>query len=380
MTRLGDAIDRLTEWHVARVLPLWARAAQDAAGGFYESLDFDGRPIAGQTRRVRVQSRQIHTFTDAARRGWLPDGDAIAAKGFARLVETACHDGGARGCVHRIDDGGAVIDDKRDLYDQAFLLLACAARIGAGDRAALPLATATLSFLDRDLASPFGGYREDDRGTLPRRQNPHMHLIEALMALHAASGDPAFLARARAIDVLFETRFLSRNDGVLREFFTDDWTLDAVRGDIVEPGHMAEWVFLLWRFESLSGEDRARARRTLFDRACSSIPADDRPFLPNTAIAGAAPTRGARRLWCQSEFLRAALAMATAGVSGAEPLAADIIDALFETYFDQPTPGLWCDEYDAKGAPVARDVPASILYHIHEAVCCAVDSRDRVAA
>jgi mannose-6-phosphate isomerase len=374
MNRLAAAIDMLKDWYVGAALPLWARVAADARGAFHESLDFGGRPIVGQPRRVRVQCRQIHTFANAARRGWLVEGERIAAKGFGRLVETACPEGGARGCVHLIDDDGGVIDTTRDLYDQAFLLLACAARIGtADDSAARDLSARTQDFLDRELASNAGGYFEDDRRKTPRRQNPHMHLFEATMALHAATGDVLWLDRARELERLFNTRFLDRGRGVLREFFADDWT--PAIGDRLEPGHMAEWCFLLDRFAALAGEDRARTRDVLYKGAVSFR---DGPFLPNRAALGAQGS-GARRLWPQTELLRASLIAARDGDQAAGSRAADLIDALFASYLDQPAPGLWCDEYDADGAAVAKDVPASILYHLHEAVCCAADCRDKLS-
>lgn len=379
MTRLNAQIDRLEDWYVTKALPLWARAGVDPSGGFYESLDFGGRPIAGQKRRVRVQSRQVHTFTDAARRGWLAGGEAIAARGFQRLVETACPDRGARGCVHMIDDAGAVIDQKRDLYDQAFLLLASAARLAAGDTGARAIAERTVAFLDSELASPHGGFLEDDRASLPRRQNPHMHLFEAMMALYSASGDPAYLARARSIESLFNSRFLDRNSNVLREFFAEDWSVDAKTGERIQPGHMMEWVFLLDRFEALSGEDRSDDKRLLFAAASAMIANGDAPFLPNSLLCGAAVSRGARRLWPQTEALRAALVMARDGDMAAADYAATLIDALFSSYLDQETPGLWRDEFDAGGRLIAKDVPASILYHLHEAVCGAVECRHKIA-
>ncbi|OFW99568.1 MAG: hypothetical protein A3E78_00240 [Alphaproteobacteria bacterium RIFCSPHIGHO2_12_FULL_63_12] len=379
MTRLAAAIDRLTRWYVGDALPLWAKRAADASGAFYESLDFSGAPLTGQPRRVRVQCRQIHTFTDAARRGWLPDGETIAAKGFARLFETSCPEGGARGGAHLVDDSGAIIDATRDLYDQAFLLLACAARLRAAkDSLARRLAERTLAFLDRELASPHGGFLENDRRQTPRRQNPHMHLFEATMALYEATGEAAHISRARALDQLFSARFLDRTQGVLREFFTDDWRLDPAKGETLEPGHMAEWIFLLDRFETLTGEDRSAEKR-LLERAVIAMAApEDAPFLPNRRTLGAAPARGARRLWPQTEALKAALVFARDGDRAAAVRAASIIDALFETYLDQPTPGLWMDEYDAAGRPVAGDVPASILYHLHEAVSCAAECRHRL--
>lgn len=375
MSRLAAAIDALTDWYVGLVLPLWARVGTDEFGAFYESLDFSGRPLTGQARRVRVQCRQVHTFTGAARRGWLSEGEAIAARAFRRLVETACPGDGARGCIHTLDDAGAVVSELRDLYDQAFLLLACASRVdAANDPIARGLADRTIAFLDRELASGHGGFLEDDERRTPRRQNPHMHLFEAFLALHAATRDDEWLSLARALERLFDARFFDREHGVLREFFNDDWTLDPEFGDRLEPGHMAEWRYLIDRFAALAGEDRARAKRLLYDGALKFA---DGPFLPNRARLGDAP-RGARRLWPQTEMLRASLLAARDGDGAAAVRALDLIDALFATYFNQPTLGLWCDEYDADGAPIAKDVPASILYHIHEAVCCAADCRDKV--
>lgn len=373
------AIDRLQDWHVHFALPLWARAGVDPNGGFYESLDFSGRSVRGP-RRVRVQSRQIHTFSDAAKRGWLPEGEKIAAAGFARLIESACPNEATRGCVHLIGDDGAILDAMRDLYDQAFLLLACASRLAAGAEGARKIAERTLRFIERELTSPHGGYEESDRGGEPRRQNPHMHLFEAAMALYSASRDPSHLSLARAIERLFASRFLDRNAGVLREFFADDWSLDPVKGDLIEPGHMMEWIYLLDRFEMLTGEDRSREKRLLYRSARAMIAPKDPPFLPNSVELGAAPARQSRRLWPQTESLRASLVMARNGDDAAREHAETMIAALFDTYLDAEPPGLWRDEYDAKGGVVAKAVPASILYHLHEAVSCAAESRHRLAS
>ena len=170
-------------------MPLWAARGYDKArGGFYETLDFSGAPVDGQPRRVRVQARQIHTFSHTALHGWRDGAEALAAEGFEYFLSRACPNGGARGCAHLLSDDGDIIDDRRDLYDQAFLLLACAARWRAArDRRALDLADRTIAFMDRELASPHGGWLESDRRETPRRQTPHMHLFEAFLALFGAT-------------------------------------------------------------------------------------------------------------------------------------------------------------------------------------------------
>lgn len=362
------AAKRLEDWFVAHALPLWAKAGVDAAGGFHESLDASGAPLRGR-RRVRVQCRQIHTFTEAAQRGWLPGGERIAQRGFTRLIETAVPNDGARGCIHTLNDDGGADQRLRDLYDQAFLLLACAARINAdGDPRALHVAQNTLAFLDRELASPHGGFRENDRGGHPRRQNPHMHLFEALLALARATGDASVLERARTVEALFRTKLFDNQAGVLREYFNDDWTpIDGV-SDRVEPGHMAEWVALLDRFERQTGEPRPALKTALYKAALDRRVPGSR-FLPNATSIGARPVRARRRLWPQTEMLRAAI------ILGETADAAALIDALFRSYLATPTQGLWIDEFDEAGAAVDAPTPASILYHLLETVSAAADAR-----
>ena len=371
--RFDAAIMTLKEWFIAHALPLWAAGGVDAKGGFYETLSLDGAGLPGR-RRVRVQCRQIHTFTEAALRGWHPAGEAIAARGFDRLLETAVPDGGARGCVHTLNEDGTVDQHLRDLYDQAFLLLACAARIKAAqDDHALAAARNTLAFLDREFASPHGGFRENDRGGHPRRQNPHMHLFEALLALHDATGDAEMLERAKAVEALFRAKLFDASAGVLREYFNDDWSLIDKVSDRLEPGHMAEWIALLDRFEKRSGEARDSLKTALYQGAERyRIPGG--PFLPNVAVLGAPPAPGRRRLWPQTELLRAALILRD------EAGAVSIIAALFGSYLAARPQGLWTDEFDENGEAVAAAVPASILYHLLEAVGAASDALQNRAA
>lgn len=371
--QLVAAIDRLEYWYTKHVLPLWARNNVAPDGLFYEALDVAGAGVTGRPRRVRVQARQIYTFSMAARQGWLAAGEQIARTAFARFEASCCPDGGERGCAHAIGDRSEIIDATRDLYDQAFLLLACAARIAAGDAKAAPLAYRTLRFLDDELASPHGGYLENDKGSLPRRQNPHMHLFEALLALYEATGNSEFLERAGTIDRLALTRFIDRNAGVVREFFTEDWSPDIAQGRLIEPGHTMEWAHLLKRYQTLTGEDRRAEVSLLYRSAKSFAVPGGNGFLPTSRSLDDPNALGRRRLWPQTEYLRAAFAVGGEGDDDAVRL----IDALFNSYFHHEVPGLWCDEFEADGAPVAADTPASMLYHIHEAVADAVRRRSR---
>ena len=55
---------------------------------------------------------------------------------------------------------------------------------------------ALLSFVDAHLRSPHGGVQEGLPASMPRRQNPQMHLFEVMIAAFDATHDPVFQNRA----------------------------------------------------------------------------------------------------------------------------------------------------------------------------------------
>lgn len=374
MNDLTPQLKRLSSWYRESVIPLWVSAAYDRKnGGFFEALDFDGAPLASLERRVRVQSRQIHTLTHFALHNWAPEAEAIAAKGFDDLLRFACPDNGESGCAHRLSPSNEVIDDKRDLYDQAFLLLACAARIKAGETRANQIADNVMAFVNHTLRSKAGGWLEDDCNTLPRRANPHMHLLEAYTALLRATGAKIWQEQANEIVSLFSTKFFDPKHGVLREFFDETLTLAAGNpGTIIEPGHMMEWAWLLRDFGTQTERPPLPETHILIKNGIELGTDETSIFLLNTRSTDNLVKTGPKRLWPQTEYLRVLLGYAQDHPDYANK-ANGLIEALFDNYFDTKTPGLWCDLLDENNQKAAKNVPASILYHLYETVRVAED-------
>ena len=184
---------------------------------------------------------------------------------------------GEAGFVHSLAPDGGIASAVRDTYAHAFALLGLAwyHRI-TGDAQVLKIVDETLAFLDRALASDRGGYIDAlPRPDALRRQNPHMHLFEAFIALHQATGDARFLARGAEIFGVFSTSFFQPSVGALTESLTED--LDPVpdaRGRISEPGHHYEWIWLLRYFQRASGRDvsASAARSTIMRTAMGGTP------------------------------------------------------------------------------------------------------------
>ncbi len=350
VTDLAPARNRVSAWLFDQALPLWADRGVDARGRFWEQLDFDGRPIRGLKRRTRVQARQIYVFCEGAALGW-DAGREVGRAGLDGLIASSRRDDGL--WVAATDDIGAVVDPTPDLYDLAFVLFALAAAHRVlGDPRARPLALETLAAINTRMAAPHGGWREALPARLPRRQNPHMHLLEAMLAWQATAPDPAFEAAARESLRLCRAHFLV--DGAIREYFTQDWAPDPETGHVVEPGHLEEWAWLLTRAEA-AGLATAEAAEGLHRRAVAQgLKAG---FLIREMDPEGAPIDAGRRLWAQTEGIRTALLFDPSA-------AAALVDGVFDSHLAAAVPGLWIDSYDADGRSHDAGVPASSLYHL----------------
>lgn len=358
--------DRIRNWLIEQALPLWSSAGFDVeGGGFVERLDLDGRPDNAAVKRVRVQARQIYVYSHAHILGLWSGGAELAMRAFDFVMRHARHPDGC--FAHLIDRRGTIVDPKRDTYDHAFILLAFAwlFRATNDEKVAQAIRETFHRFEAALLHSSGQGYREDDRDSLPRRQNPHMHLLEAFLALHDATGEARFLERANIILELFHTHFFDRRANVLREFFEVDWGLvRGERGRTIEPGHHYEWVWLLHRL--------AQAARTAPPSEIRSLAAfaDAHGCEPATGLAfdevwddGQAKT-ASKRSWPQTEALKAELALAEIAGEGITPKADRIVNNIFGYYLSQKVPGGWNDVVDATNLPSATHMPASTFYHV----------------
>ncbi len=360
------SIEALRVWLLQRALPLWLRHGVDRAGaGFHETLALDGYYCDAPFRRLRVVTRQIFVFSQGHRHG-VPGADEAVALGVEFLARHAAMQEG--GYAWRFDLSNRPTDATRDLYDHAFVLLALASASAVLPEAGLRgQALALMSFLDRDMAHPSMGYVESIPPSLPRRQNPHMHLLEALLAAHDAFGDRVFLERARAIVALFLDRLLDPATGALPEYYDDAWRAERVEGlFLTEPGHHCEWAWLLHEAGARCGGNARMAKAAASLLAFSDahgIHARTGDLVECVSSDGAQVARTAR-LWPQAERLKAAFLRPDASAGGQQAAVNNLRRWLLPD-------GLWHERRGADGWFLPGPVPASSLYHLTCAILVA---------
>ena len=367
----GDIVAKLKARIIDHSLPLWSTEGWDpATGGFIDRLHQDGRADYLAPRRVFVQARQIYCFAKAAEIGWYPQGREIALKALEHLLSKAKSPDGKPGFVHTLAHDGAVLDSRRDSYDHAFVLLALST-VYALNRDAQVRAEidALCSYLDSTLRSPHGGVVEGVPASMPRRQNPQMHLFEAMIAAFDATHDPVFQNRAGDFFALFLANLYDKQKQVLGEYFEDDWS--RIEPVSIEPGHQAEWVWLLKGFERITGCPTGRFRGELLASALRYR--DEAGCLVDEGNAAGEIKRHSRRLWPQTEMAKAWIAQAEAGAAD-EARAA--LSRLERHYLGHPVAGGWYDQFDREGNSLIATIPASSFYH----VLCAVVEAEAVLA
>lgn len=349
----------------------------------------------------------MFVFSAAQERGWIEDATPLVMGIETFIKQHAQASTQQPGYVHLLSQQGKVLDGKKDAYDYAFFILATIYKYRAfKDLNALHEVNSLLQFIESDFKHHSAGWREGDYEAEFRRQNPHMHLFEAFLTCYEFTQDGKWLAKAGQIFSLFENVFFDQKEGVLYEYFNQDWSKpENASAQVVEPGHMFEWIWLLRWYEALTGTPVNHYCHALFSNAMRIGIDSTSGLVFDEVSAGGEPLATTKRCWPMTEFIKASLAQAKANPlkrSEYEQHAADGISRLFEYYFDRKVTGYssgslvsnatstyphaslnesdlcsytgsYVDRLDVNNIVCDASAPASTLYHIMMAAIVASD-------
>jgi|GEM_PF-473774 len=377
----AEGTARRVDAFVFDVLPRWLAVAQDEGGAVAERLDAPGKPAASPERTTLTQARLVFTFAHlhlATGVPWMRD----AAIAIHRYLDTALRDedGGYR--VAALASGAPSAAPEHALrrsYDQSFALLALVTlRRAAPEAVPEGRIEACWDFISTRLTDPgTGALWEDDemaargprQGDL-RAQNPHMHMVEALLQAHEMTGEAIWHDRAAGLVEVGLRHFLDPETGAIREFTGHDLApIDTADGRRREPGHQYEWAWLLRRFAAMGGDRAvvgAAARMQRFVKAHGLRPDGLLAGAPYDAVsADGAVTEPDHLLWPLTEAgkLHADLHAETGDPDHAARANA-LLGLIFARYVAEGPDPFWVNRLDGQGRVLWPEALSRLLYHV----------------
>lgn len=371
----------------ARALLDFARAAAVPQGFGY--LDAEGRLDPDRPVELWLTCRMTHCFALGALLG-IPGAAPLADHGLAALT-THLRDGEHGGWFSAVGPGGPV-NEAKEAYAHAFVVLAASSATAAGRPGARELLTEALRVSEERF------WREDEGAVLEswdrafttaeeyRGVNANMHTVEAYLAAADVTGEDVWLGRALRITRRVLDGYARDYAWRIPEHFSATWEplLDyntEERAHQFRPfgatvGHWLEWARLALHLrEGLATRGRStegwllEAAQELFDRAVTDGWAVDGAdgFVYTVDFTGE-PVVHERMHWVVCEAIGAAAALES--VTGEERYA-----EWYQRAWDYAAthlierPGAWRHELDAGNAPSARTWPGKPdTYHALQAV------------
>lgn len=229
----------------------WREAAFRPNGFFVVSLDRQWRPAGSQNGTLVSQGRQIFVMIAGYELTRDPAYLDAAKKGADFLLQYF-RDNEQGLFFYSATPEGKVIDDGKDSYGMAFTIYALsnAARV-TKDKRYSDAAMETWTQMKQHLRYENGLFKpKTDRSYTKvigqNTQNPMMHLFEALLALHDATGSKEVLRDAQAHAGAIFSKLYDQHEGRLPELYDADWKpAPPTRTGYIELGHQFEWAFLL---------------------------------------------------------------------------------------------------------------------------------------
>lgn len=239
------------------------------SGGF-GYLDSEGKVDPSKPLECYLQARKIQVFGLGHQMG-LINGKKLVQHGVDSL-NTLFRDRENGGFFNAVDSKGNPVGDRKNAYDQMFVLLAATTAREVGVEGAEELFSYTEELIEKYFWDPQFAMMNNDWShsfselSPYRGINANMHAVEALTAAYEATGRAIFRDRAYEICKRTIDDFARNSQWMLPEHFNAEWQVerdfnidnpaDPFRPFGVTIGHLFEWSRLILQIDLAMPEEK----------------------------------------------------------------------------------------------------------------------------
>jgi mannobiose 2-epimerase len=256
------------------ILPFWRRHAVDERrGGFIGQMSNDLGVQDDAPKGLILNARILWTFSAAYAYTQTDQDRALAQRAYEYLTHHFL-DREHGGYFWELDPNGAVLDDKKKVYGEAFCLYALAEYHRVfNEPQALKQAVDVFELIEAHACDKrYGGYFEamsrdwqpcedmrlsDKDMNEKKSMNNHLHVLEGYTNLLRVWPDRRLADGLRDLIDIFQRHILNAEQTHLQHFFDDAWTL---KSDSYTFGHDIEGSWLLCEAAEVLGDDRLLAQ------------------------------------------------------------------------------------------------------------------------
>ena len=340
----------------------------DQYGGLFEILETDGESRDIPFRRVMVHARQLFVFSRWAKLTGNDHFIANADKIF-NFMTSAFWDPKNGGWFSKVNLDGSVKDQKKDLYAHAFILFGLANyKSSLNRKTAQTWIDKTLTIVEYRFSREDGSFRQElspdfeDLSPMIRSQNPHMHLLEAMLyLLENDKQNPRYLTLVNRLLNLFENKILDNENKLIREYLDQNFKPRLVNSFIIEPGHHYEWAWLLnWSDKVCKSKKYGTLTKTLFNNGWRiGWDSKNGGVFDGFDCENNQVFLSTKRLWPLLELIKVLSVLSSNSHGDNLSLALEIV---LERYIKPD--GTWIERFDQNWAVIDKTMPTSSIYHM----------------
>ncbi len=251
------------------IIPFWVSRTIDEKGGFIGRMTNDGTVDKKAPKGLILNTRILWTFSALYVFQKKPEYLALAKRAYDYLMEHFW-DGRYGGVFWTVDWQGRPLEDKKQIYGQAFMIYALSEYYrAAASNDALDKAKAILDLMERHARDKeYKGYFEtfDRDWKLSKNQqlsavdmvekksmNTHLHTLEALANLYDVWKDALLGQRVEELLDIFADHIIHPDGTHCQLFFDELWHPKSKRTSF---GHDIEASWLLYRDAQILNKPR----------------------------------------------------------------------------------------------------------------------------